>query len=91
LTESLSPQLIDYLRWTRWDGRLPQVTGGGSGSLISVPLPTADAAPPPARPGGAVAIPTSTAEGTPAAQPTPPAPAVTAAPTATAVPTKPAG
>jgi regulator of protease activity HflC (stomatin/prohibitin superfamily) len=41
LTESLSPQLIDYLRWTRWDGRLPQVTGG-SGTLISVPLPTAE-------------------------------------------------
>jgi regulator of protease activity HflC (stomatin/prohibitin superfamily) len=40
LTESLSAQLIDYLRWTRWDGRLPQVTGG-SGTLISVPLPTA--------------------------------------------------
>jgi regulator of protease activity HflC (stomatin/prohibitin superfamily) len=41
LTESLSPQLIDYLRWTRWDGRLPQVTGG-NGTLISVPLATAE-------------------------------------------------
>ena len=29
LTQSLSPQLIDYLRWTRWDGKLPQVTSGG--------------------------------------------------------------
>jgi regulator of protease activity HflC (stomatin/prohibitin superfamily) len=44
LTESLSAQLIDYLRWTRWDGRLPQVTGG-NGTLISVPLPTAEASP----------------------------------------------
>jgi hypothetical protein len=29
--------LIDYLRWTRWDGRLPQFQGG-SQPLISVPL-----------------------------------------------------
>ena len=37
-TESITPQLIDYLRWTRWDGRLPQFQGGQP--LISVPLDT---------------------------------------------------
>ena len=29
-TESITPQLIDYLRWTRWDGRLPQFQGGAT-------------------------------------------------------------
>ncbi len=46
LTESLSPQLIDYLRWTRWDGRLPMVTGE-RGALIQVPLPPDTASPAP--------------------------------------------
>jgi regulator of protease activity HflC (stomatin/prohibitin superfamily) len=36
--ESISPQLIDYLRWTKWDGRLPTVTGGGS-NLLEIPIP----------------------------------------------------
>jgi regulator of protease activity HflC (stomatin/prohibitin superfamily) len=87
LTESLSPQLVDYLRWTRWDGRLPQVTGGGSGTLIQVPLPTAEpvpAAPPPAPAAvgsspvapAVVAAPTRAAGPAPAA--TAPAPAATA-------------
>jgi regulator of protease activity HflC (stomatin/prohibitin superfamily) len=87
VTESLSPQLIDYLRWTRWDGRLPQVTGGSSGTLISVPLPTAEAGPAPPGPGGPAPIPASAAGSTPAA---PPATRVPAA-TPTAVPTKPSG
>jgi len=85
LTQSISPELIDYLRWTRWDGRLPQVTGGSSGTLISVPLPTAEASP--AAPAGATTAPA--AAGPTAAQPaaavTPaaPAPAKPAAPAAT--------
>ena len=29
-TASISPQLIDYLRWTRWDGRLPLFSGGSA-------------------------------------------------------------
>src|SRR5207248_395338 len=70
LTESLSPQLIDYLRWTRWDGRLPQVTGGGSGTLISVPLPTPE--------------PSATPAAAPAAAPTRPAAPAVAGPGATA-------
>ncbi len=33
--ESITPQLIEYLRWTRWDGRLPMFQGGTP--LVSVP------------------------------------------------------
>jgi regulator of protease activity HflC (stomatin/prohibitin superfamily) len=50
--ESISPQLIDYLRWTRWDGRLPMFQGG-SQPLVSIPLENATgdtAATPPAAP-----------------------------------------
>jgi len=70
-TESISPQLIDYLRWTRWDGRLPQFQGG-SQPLISVPLDNVTSA-------------TSGTATTPAAQPSPvpspqPQPQPTAAP-----------
>jgi regulator of protease activity HflC (stomatin/prohibitin superfamily) len=36
-TESISPELIDYLRWSKWDGRLPMFQGGQQ-PLISVPL-----------------------------------------------------
>lgn len=35
-TKSISPQLIDYLRWTRWDGKLPMVTSGGN-TLFQIP------------------------------------------------------
>ncbi len=45
-TESISPQLIDYLRWTRWDGRLPMFQGGQQ-PLVSIP---SDVANPPAEP-----------------------------------------
>lgn len=37
LTASISPQLIDYLRWTKWDGRLPLFSGGQS-PFVSIPL-----------------------------------------------------
>ncbi len=37
LTASLSPQLIDYLRWIKWDGRLPLFSGGQS-PFVTVPL-----------------------------------------------------
>ncbi|HEY3063140.1 MAG TPA: prohibitin family protein [Chloroflexota bacterium] len=43
-TESISPQLIEYLRWTRWDGRLPMFQGGAT-PLVSVPLDTAQGQP----------------------------------------------
>jgi prohibitin 2 len=36
-TDSISPQLIDYLRWTKWDGRLPMFQGGQQ-PLVSIPL-----------------------------------------------------
>ena len=78
LTQSISPELIDYLRWTRWDGRLPQVTGGGSGTLISVPLPTAEPGATPA------AAPAAAPVAAPVAAPTRPAAPAGAAPAATA-------
>ncbi|HEX3244469.1 MAG TPA: prohibitin family protein [Chloroflexota bacterium] len=37
LTASISPQLIEYLRWTRWDGKLPLFSGSQS-PFVSVPL-----------------------------------------------------
>lgn len=30
ITQSLSPQLLDYRKVDKWDGKLPQVTGGGT-------------------------------------------------------------
>lgn len=41
LTDSLSAQLIEYLRWTRWDGKLPLVSGSQS-PLVSIPLDRLD-------------------------------------------------
>lgn len=38
LTASITPQLIDYLRWTKWDGKLSLVSGGAQ-TLLSLPLP----------------------------------------------------
>ncbi|MDP2659620.1 MAG: prohibitin family protein [Dehalococcoidia bacterium] len=35
---SISAQLIDYLRWTRWDGKLPMVNGGAN-TLFQLPTP----------------------------------------------------
>jgi prohibitin 2 len=40
LTLSLSPQLIDYTRWTRWDGKLPLVSSEAQ-PLLSIPLQSA--------------------------------------------------
>lgn len=42
----ITPQLIDYLRWTRWDGRLPLVSGDST-PLVTLP---ADATAPAAMP-----------------------------------------
>jgi regulator of protease activity HflC (stomatin/prohibitin superfamily) len=46
LTQSITPQLVDYLRWTKWDGKLPTVTGGGN-TLFSLPLDQSSASPSP--------------------------------------------
>jgi regulator of protease activity HflC (stomatin/prohibitin superfamily) len=49
---TISPELVDYLRWNRWDGRLPLVTGGAA-PLLSLPAEAAEPASPtpgPARP-----------------------------------------
>jgi regulator of protease activity HflC (stomatin/prohibitin superfamily) len=70
---SITPQLIEYLRWTRWDGRLPMVSGDAA-PLISLP---AEAPPPPVS-----SPPTQPA---PPVQPVPP-PAATATPPATRSP-----
>ncbi len=48
-TAAITPQLIDYLRWTRWDGRLPLFSGGQS-PIVSIPMPTEPAANPTAAP-----------------------------------------
>lgn len=52
-TESISPQLIEYLRWQRWDGRLPLVTSGDTVPLVNLPeepAPPTPASPAPATP-----------------------------------------
>ena len=65
----ITPQLIDYLRWTRWDGRLPLVSGE------STPLVTlaaeATTAPPAVAPPAPTSQPGTTQPATvPAATPT---------------------
>lgn len=45
-TASITPQLIDYLRWTRWDGRLPQVLSDSS-PLLTMPVNQGQPAPSP--------------------------------------------
>lgn len=73
-TDSITPQLIDYLRWTRWDGRLPQFQGGQQ-PLISVPLDSTT--------GAAVTVQPQQAAPSVAASPSQPAqqpPAATAVP-----------
>jgi regulator of protease activity HflC (stomatin/prohibitin superfamily) len=37
LTASINDQLIEYLQWTRWDGKLPLVAGGAQ-PLLTLPL-----------------------------------------------------
>jgi regulator of protease activity HflC (stomatin/prohibitin superfamily) len=39
LTASLTPQLIDYNRWAKWDGKMPQVVGAGASTLLNLPAP----------------------------------------------------
>ena len=45
-TASITPQLIDYLRWTRWDGRLPMVTSNAT-PFVNVTSDTTSSAPAP--------------------------------------------
>jgi regulator of protease activity HflC (stomatin/prohibitin superfamily) len=73
ITDSLSPQLVEYLRWTRWDGRLPQVLGGDNQTLIPVPIDGAPAKPSP--------VPTPAQTQPPAASAPAPAAPAPAAPT----------
>lgn len=68
-TSSITPQLIEYLRWTKWDGRLPMVTGDTQ-PLLQVPLPTAESAAQAGQAAGAAA-PTAGATGAPAPQTSP--------------------
>jgi regulator of protease activity HflC (stomatin/prohibitin superfamily) len=42
LAESISPQLIEYLRWTRWDGKLPLFSGSSQSPFVSIPLDRLD-------------------------------------------------
>lgn len=37
LTRSLTPQLVQYGALQKWDGKLPQMTGGGAVPFIQVP------------------------------------------------------
>jgi prohibitin 2 len=63
---SITPQLIDYLRWTRWDGRLPMFQGGAQ-PLVSIPSDAVTGDQPPAQ--GQPAQPQPAAQ--PPAQPQP--------------------
>jgi regulator of protease activity HflC (stomatin/prohibitin superfamily) len=40
LAESITPQLIEYQRANRWDGKLPSVTGAGAIPMMNMPIPT---------------------------------------------------
>jgi regulator of protease activity HflC (stomatin/prohibitin superfamily) len=42
LADSISPELIEYLRWTRWDGKLPLFSGSSQAPFVSVPLDRLD-------------------------------------------------
>ena len=44
-TASISPELIEYLRWQRWDGRLPMVSGTDATPLVAIPQSTASPTP----------------------------------------------
>lgn len=48
-TESISPELIEYLRWQRWDGRLPMVTGSNAAPFVALPEEPAPAPEAPAQ------------------------------------------
>jgi prohibitin 2 len=47
LTASITPQLIQYQQWTKWDGKLPVVTSGAQ-PLLTLPVDQTPAAPAPA-------------------------------------------
>jgi hypothetical protein len=66
-TASITPQLIEYLRWTRWDGKLPLFTGGQS-PLVTVPLDSITSAP---SGGSPTPAPSPTPGTRPPAQPSP--------------------
>ncbi|MCC6626883.1 MAG: prohibitin family protein [Chloroflexi bacterium] len=74
---SITPQLIEYLRWTRWDGRLPMVNGGAT-PLITLPPEAPSGAPA----SGSTAAPAAPAAPAPAPTVAAPRPAPTATPTA---------
>ena len=64
----ITPQLIEYLRWTRWDGRLPLVSGDAT-PLVTLPADVASpTAAQPAQPASAPARPVTAPA--PAATPT---------------------
>lgn len=49
LTQSISPVLVDYNRWAKWDGKMPTVMSGeGGGVLLQMNTPPAQPAPAPA-------------------------------------------
>jgi regulator of protease activity HflC (stomatin/prohibitin superfamily) len=66
---SITPQLIEYLRWTRWDGRLPMVSGGATPLIALPPEPAPAPAPASSQPAPAPAQPAPVATATPAARP----------------------
>ena len=33
---SMTPALVDYTKWNRWNGTLPQIETGGSGAIIDL-------------------------------------------------------
>lgn len=40
IAESLTPELVEFLQWTKvWDGKLPYYVGG-NGELVQIPAPT---------------------------------------------------
>ena len=41
LTASITPELIQYNRWAKWDGKMPQVVGSGANTLLNLPAPPA--------------------------------------------------
>jgi regulator of protease activity HflC (stomatin/prohibitin superfamily) len=61
LAESISPQLIEYLRWTRWDGKLPLFSGSSQSPFVSIPLDRLEGTSDSGQPASSVAGPTTPA------------------------------